>query len=129
MIYQLGKNFSAEEKVNVVFCYQEEEKVSCIPCDPSNTDYQAYLAWLEEGNTPLPAEEDTPLITWDTIRAKRDQLIRDSDWTMIPGATVDQRSWSAYRQILRDLPQTYPTPESVVWPEVPSTAGPNTNLE
>lgn len=100
-----------------------------IPPDPSNIDYQAYLAWLEEGNTPLPAEEDTPLITWDTIRAKRDQLIRDSDWTMIPGATVDQRSWSAYRQILRDLPQTYPTPESVVWPEVPSTAGPNTNLE
>jgi len=28
-----------------------------IPFDPNNTDYQAYLAWVEEGNTPLPAEE------------------------------------------------------------------------
>ena len=28
-----------------------------IPFDPANTDYQAYLKWLEEGNTPLPAEE------------------------------------------------------------------------
>jgi len=30
-----------------------------IPLDPDNTDYQVYLKWLEEGNTPLPAEENT----------------------------------------------------------------------
>jgi hypothetical protein len=29
---------------------------ACIPFDPDNTGYQAYLKWLEEGNTPLPAE-------------------------------------------------------------------------
>lgn len=29
-----------------------------IPMNPDNTDYQAYLRWLEEGNTPLPAEEN-----------------------------------------------------------------------
>ena len=29
-----------------------------IPTDPANTDYIAYLRWLEEGNTPLPAEEN-----------------------------------------------------------------------
>jgi hypothetical protein len=28
-----------------------------IPFDQDNTDYQEYLKWLEEGNTPEPAEE------------------------------------------------------------------------
>ena len=30
---------------------------ACIPFDPANTDYQAYLKWIEAGNTPQSADE------------------------------------------------------------------------
>ena len=38
---------------------QEIETNKFIPFAPDNTDYQAYLAWVAEGNTPLPADEGT----------------------------------------------------------------------
>jgi len=30
---------------------------SFIPINSDNTDYQEYLKWVAEGNTPLPADE------------------------------------------------------------------------
>jgi hypothetical protein len=30
---------------------------ACIPFDPANTDYQAYLKFLAEGGQPTPADE------------------------------------------------------------------------
>ena len=41
---------------NAIRLVREDGTSATIPTDPANTDYQAYLEWLEEGNTPLPAD-------------------------------------------------------------------------
>ena len=62
---------------------------------------------------------------WENIRKKRDYILKSTDWTVTPGCSVDQAQWSAYRQNLRDIPQTYSKVEDINWPTKPSTAGPN----
>jgi len=84
----------------------------------------AQLAELQSDDTALETEPTT----WEEVRSKRDVLLQQSDWTLTTGCTVDQREWSSYRQILRDIPQVFKSvsPDKIKWPEPPSTAGPNT---
>jgi hypothetical protein len=39
-----------------IFIKKNTDTVVSFGENPANTDYQEYLKWLEEGNTPLPAE-------------------------------------------------------------------------
>lgn len=50
-MYKLYKSFDGVEAIIRL------SDNACIPFDPDNTDFLEYLKWLEEGNTPLPAEE------------------------------------------------------------------------
>ena len=52
-MYKLIKDIFTSEVKSV----QRLSDKAVIPFDLANTDYQAYLKWVAEGNTPLPAEE------------------------------------------------------------------------
>jgi hypothetical protein len=53
IMYKQSKNTFTNEINGVVRIADS----AYIPMNPANTDYQAYLKWVAEGNEPLPADE------------------------------------------------------------------------
>ena len=53
-IYKLIKN-SFTDQIDQVKT-QKGNVITIIPFDEENTDYQKYLEWVAEGNTPDPAD-------------------------------------------------------------------------
>lgn len=63
-----------------------------------------------------------PSVSWNDVREHRDSLLASSDWSQMPDnalAAPAIAAWAAYRQQLRDIPQTFDDPDAVVWPEAP----------
>ena len=54
-MYTQIKNRDGSVIENVI---QRDLDGAFVPFDLANTDYQTYLKWLDEGNQPLPAEEN-----------------------------------------------------------------------
>jgi hypothetical protein len=70
-----------------------------------------YVAWSNKVYPP----------TWEQIRSRRDQLLKETDWAALPDVNFDSKqSWLVYRNKLRNIPQKFKSPEEVVWPEKPN---------
>jgi hypothetical protein len=61
-----------------------------------------------------------PPVTWEDIRAKRDSILQQSDYTQLLDWPGDKNAWAVYRQALRDLPQDYIYANRVIWPTSPA---------
>ena len=93
------------------------------------------LKW-DSPNLPQPTEEEIQAKIAELeaaqplrlLRIQRNQLLQETDWTQNRDVTLaNDAEWAAYRQALRDLPNTA-TPEldeygnltNVTWPEKPA---------
>jgi hypothetical protein len=64
--------------------------------------------------------DDVPAEWWaERMRLHRDRLLKESDWTRLPDAPVDQQAWATYRQALRDFPTTWTAGPTVDFPDTP----------
>lgn len=88
-------------------------KFKFVPVAPGNVDYDKIV---EDGTTiddyVAPAE------TMESIRGKRNQLLKDTDWQAGTDVTMSDAQ-KAYRKKLRDLPATNADPTKIVFPDAP----------
>ncbi|WP_434609867.1 phage tail assembly chaperone [Pseudomonas sp. D2-30] len=70
----------------------------------------------------IPLAVPSPEIEWAAIRTRRNQLLRDTDFTQLPDFPATETQLAdikAYRQALRDIPETDVEPSSLLWPVLP----------
>lgn len=84
-----------------------------IPAAPTNTDYVAYLRWLAEGNTPMPADSVPTAPAVVTMRQARLALLGagllaqvNAAITAMQGAEGDAAriEWEYAQEVSRDSP-------------------------
>lgn len=77
---------------------------------------------MSESKSMTTTPEGNQLAQWASVRALRNQLLRETDYTQVqdsPLGEADRAAVAVYRQALRDVPQDVGDPFAVVWPERP----------
>lgn len=83
-----------------------------FPGDPTAT--WTYWTDMDTAERGVPDEW-----VWERLRNRRDGLLAECDWRVVADAPWDTAPWQAYRQALRDLPDTTSDPRKAIWPTKP----------
>jgi len=96
----------------------------CVKNAPPTITDKQFAKWDGSGwsveNIPVvePDPELKPLSPAESVRAKRDDLLIDSDKMALADRITDE--WRVYRQALRDVPAQSGFPTNVTWPSEPN---------
>ena len=96
----------------------------CVQSEPPTITDKQLAKWDGAGwvveSIPVvePDPEPEPLSPAQTVRAKRNQLLVESDSMALADRITDD--WRTFRQLLRDVPAQSGFPESVTWPTAPN---------
>jgi hypothetical protein len=94
-----------------------EQFPPAAPVEPFAGDPTATWVYWSDMDT---ADRGVPVEwVWERLRNRRDALLAECDWRVVADAPWDATPWVAYRQALRDLPDTTTDPRKAVWPVKP----------
>lgn len=91
---------------------------NCVRVDPQLVDGVWTETWLVGAATADEIASRTSELA-ASVRAQRNQLLAESDWTQLADAPVDDLAWAVYRQALRDITKQPDFPRTVTWPVQP----------
>lgn len=105
--------------------------VRFIPAQKTDNDIVTGHSFVIEGNEVVQYEQIRPKTQeeiqretdgmWIGIRARRNILLSETDWTQLPDSSISNEKkiqYSVYRQQLRDV-TNQPDPKNIVWPTKP----------
>lgn len=94
----------------------------------TNEEHQVFIEILSDSSKVAKVEDGKVVIKrrvitipWSAVRAKRDRLLSETDYTQMPDYVHEHKeAYRLYRQALRDLPQKYANrdPKEIVWPKL-----------
>ena len=87
------------------------------PVFTDTTDESGNVTTAIEHETAYKASKDAEQAK--SVRASRDEKLKDCDWTQVADAPVDKAVWATYRQALRDVTTQTGFPWTITWPESP----------
>jgi hypothetical protein len=109
-------DFMAANNVLGVTIWKAHDKTTqkLITVDPYIEDNQVFTVAVTD-KTPEDIAADT-LAVANEVRAKRNQLLLETDWTQVADVQVDKVIWAEYRQALRDITLQEGFPFDIIWP-------------
>ena len=87
------------------------------PVFADTTDESGNVTTAIEHETAYKAMKDAEQAK--SVRASRDEKLKDCDWTQVADAPVDKAVWATYRQALRDVTTQTGFPWTITWPTQP----------